>query len=170
MKISVLFLAASGLGLLAAPGCSSSSGGETPPAQSSSSGALSGKPDGAGVGTEAQILCLSNFYCNAGTVCCGNMATMGSACSTGPICPLGQLELCQTDSDCKGTTCSNFQFMGINSGTCGLGLFGLGGSSSSSGGSSASSSSSGGVDAAGGDGGGGDALDETHPAADGSAE
>jgi hypothetical protein len=163
----VLFLAAGGLCVLAAPGCSSSSG-EGTPAQGSSSGGSPIGPDGAGVGTEAQILCLSSFYCNPGTVCCGNMATMGSACSTAPICPPGQLELCQADSDCKVTTCSQFQFMGITAGTCGLGLIsGLTGGSSSSGG--ASGSSSGGDDASSGDGGGADALEGGHPA-DGASE
>jgi hypothetical protein len=83
------------------------------------------------------------------------MSTQGAACSTGPSCPLGKLQLCMSNSDCPGGgACSQFPFMGILVGTCGLG--GLPGGSSSGGGSSGGSSDP--PDGSGGDGGEGDSA------------
>lgn len=151
MKIEHLVVGASALGLVVAVGCSSSSGNTSPPAEAaesggSSSGVTSGSSSGQGAATEQQILCLGSFYCNPGTVCCGDVATQATACSTGPSCPLGQTHLCMSDSDCGGATCTQLTLMGIPLGTCALGG---GGSSGSSGGGS-----SGGSDGDGGDTGG----------------
>jgi len=158
MKIEHLVVGASALGLVVAVGCSSSSGNGSPPAETvesggSSSGATSGSSSGQGAPTEQHILCFGDFYCNQGTVCCGNLATQGAACSTGPSCPLGQTQLCMSASDCGGATCTQFTVMGIPLGTCALGG---GGSSGSSGGGS-----SGGIDGDGGDTGGDAAGDAT---------
>jgi hypothetical protein len=158
MKSEGLVLLASTLGLVLAPACSASSGDFSPPAEAgaggSSSGAVSGS-GGKGAPTEQQILCLGNFYCTPGTVCCADMM-QNAACSTGPTCPFGRFQLCMADSDCGGRTCSPITVTGITAGLCPLG----GGSSSSGGGGSSSSSggsSSGGADGDAGDA-GGDAL------------
>jgi hypothetical protein len=156
-KEGIVFLACA-LGLVLAPACGSSAPSAEPPEPGgSSSGSLKGiTPGSSGASTETQILCLGDFYCAPGTVCCGSLATNGVACSTGPNCPLGSLQVCMVDSDCVGGgSCSPVMIMGVTLGTCGLG--GLGSSSSSGGGSSGASgsSSSGGTE---GDG-GGDAVD-----------
>jgi hypothetical protein len=173
MKIERLVNLGCIVALVASAACSSSSGGASsmqaeeagPP--SSSSGAASSS--GMGVGTEQQILCLGNFYCNTGTVCCGNMQTQSAQCSTGPACPLGQLQICLTDADCGGSTCTTFTYMGIPAGTCGLG--GLFGGSSGSGSSSSSGS---GASSSGGSSSGGsadaDAVEDDGASADGSPD
>jgi hypothetical protein len=152
MKIEGLVFLASALGLVLAPACSSSAGDSSPPAEAgaggSSSGAVRGGSSGMGAPTEQQILCLGSFYCAPGTVCCASIATMSTACSTGPTCPLGHLQLCMSDSDCGGATCTPQMIMGITTGNCGGGILG-GSSSGSSGGSS-----SGGGDADSGEAGG----------------
>jgi hypothetical protein len=155
MNTKGLGCVATALMLPVAQACSSSSDGSSPPADTSDSAVTvitsSGSSGGKGAGTEQSILCLGNFYCNAGTRCCANMATESSACSTGPTCPFGQLQLCMSNADCGGATCTQIAMLGITFGTCGLGGA-LGGSSNSGGGSSSGSDdggSSGGGDEAG---------------------
>jgi hypothetical protein len=150
MKIEGLVFLASALGLVLAPACSASSGGSSPPAEAgaggSSGGAVSGGSGGKGAPTEQQILCLGNFYCTPGTLCCANMATQSAACSTGPACPLGRLQVCMADSDCGGAACSPITVTGITLGICGFGGGSSGSGSGGSSGSSGGSSSGGGVD------------------------
>lgn len=167
-KEGIVFLACA-LGLVLAPACSSSAPSAEPPeAGGSSSGSLKGiTPGSSGASTETQILCLGNFYCAQGTVCCGSMATSNVECSTGPSCPFGTLQICMADADCVGGgACSPITFMGISLGTCGLG--GLGGSSSSSGssGSGNASSDANASSSSGGSDGGGDGAPS--PASDAS--
>jgi hypothetical protein len=164
MKIAGVIGVTSALGVfLIAPGCSSSNRSHPPPppepmeagelgGSSSGTGSSTGGASGSGgqgVGTETQILCLGSFYCNPGTVCCGNMTTRSSTCSTGPSCPSGQLQLCKSDCDCSGASCLPVMLMGITIGTCGLA--GMLGSSTGSGGGGSSSSGSGSSGACGSD-------------------
>ncbi|MGO9836365.1 MAG: hypothetical protein ACLP1X_19360 [Polyangiaceae bacterium] len=155
MKKEGLVFLACALGLVLAPACSSSSPAAEPAeAGGASSGSLKGiTPGSSGATTETQILCLGDVNCAPGTVCCGNLATTGVVCSTGPSCPLGSVQICMADADCVGGgSCAPVMIMGVTLGTCGLG-----GSSSSGGGGSSGSSgggSSGGSDADGGDTGG----------------
>ncbi len=145
-KEGIVFLACA-LGLVLAPACSSPAPSAEPAeAGGASSGSLKGvTPGSSGATTETQILCLGNFYCAAGTVCCGSLSTNGVACSTGRTCPLGSFQICMADSDCVGGgSCAPVTVMGVTLGTCGVG--GLGGSSSSGGGSSGASHADGGGD------------------------
>jgi hypothetical protein len=160
MKLSVVFSTVA-IALLATTGCGSSSSTSQGVTDDAGPSSFTVKP-GPGAGTEAQILCTGSFYCDPGTVCCGDMSTQGAACSTGPACPLGKLQLCMSSSDCSGgVSCTQFPFMGILVGTCGLG--GLPGGGSSGGGSDGGSSGT--PDASGPDAGEGDGA-----LADGAAE
>ena len=164
MKKECLVFLACALGLVMAPACSSSSPAAEPAeAGGASSGGLKGiTPGSSGATTETQILCLGDYNCAPGTVCCGNLATNGVVCSTGPSCPLGSLQVCMADADCVGGgSCAPVMIMGVTLGTCGLG--GVARSSSGGGSSGAGSSSSSGGREADGGGDSGDATGDGAP-------
>jgi hypothetical protein len=77
---------------------------------------------GGGV-SEVGITCLGSSMCNPGSICCAALASQSTACVMGNSCPLGNIQMCQSDTDCGGNTCTPVSLMGISLGTCG----GLGG-------------------------------------------